>query len=52
MVEDMLYRIILYKEYRYYIMSYYSIKVLPYTVDMVGTASVNHMFDMPRCYLT
>ena len=48
----MLYRIILYKEYRYYIMSYCSIKVLPYTVDMVDTTSVNHMFNMPHFYLT
>ena len=49
MVENMPYGIILYKEYRYCMMPYYGIKVRPYIVDMVDTASINHVFNMPRC---
>jgi hypothetical protein len=48
MVENMLYSIILYKEYRYCITLYYSIKVCLYTVDIVDTASINHVFNVPR----
>jgi hypothetical protein len=49
MVENMPYGIVLYKEYRYCMMPYYGIKVWPYIVDMVDTASVNHVFNVPRC---
>jgi hypothetical protein len=47
MVENMPYGIVLYKEYRYCMMPYYGIKVWPYIVDMVDTASVNHVFYFP-----
>jgi hypothetical protein len=47
-VENMLYSIILYKEYRYCITLYYSIKVCLYTVDIVDNTSINHVFNIPR----
>jgi hypothetical protein len=43
MVENMLYSIILYKEYHYCIMLYYSIKVLTTITYIINIVNIDHI---------